>query len=52
MADKEILSSVYHFLIQNGHGATAKALLKDTSLDEAKIKAIKHAKLEDVFSQK
>ena len=52
MADKEIISSVYHFLVQCGHDASAKALLKESNLDEKKMKAIKHDKLEEVFSQK
>jgi hypothetical protein len=51
MADKEILSSVYDFLLQHGHKTAAKALLKDASTDEAKLKAIKHEKLEELFTK-
>jgi len=51
MSDKEILSSVYNFLLQQGHKTAAKALLKDAGTDEVKIKSVKHEKLEDLFAK-
>ena len=52
MEQKDLICSVYEFLIRNGHSATANSLIKETKLDKNLIKSKTFEKLEDVFSLK
>ena len=52
MEQKDLICSVYEFLLRNGHAATAKAFIKETKLDKNLIQSKTFEKLEDVFSLK
>jgi hypothetical protein len=49
-AAPELVESVYSFLLENGHEATAKAFCKEAKLDEKKLKKNTSLDLMDIYS--